>query len=66
MKFRNAVREGLLLRASATFGQAVKGSQELTDLYAQHTLRLMRWFYGDGFGKDYHILNLEDDSNAGG
>ena len=23
-----------------------------------------RWFYGDGFGKDYRILNLEDDSSA--
>jgi hypothetical protein len=46
-------------------GQAVKGSKPLTDLCARSTLfeYSYRWFYGDGFGKDYHILNLEDDSN---
>ena len=67
MKFRNALCEkGFSFEYSATFGQAVKGSQELTDLYARSILfdYSYRWFYGDGFGKDYHILNLEDDSNA--
>jgi hypothetical protein len=67
MKFRNALCEkGFSFEYSATFGQAVKGSQELTDLYARSTLfdYSYRWFYGDGFGKDYQILNLEDDSNA--
>ena len=67
MKFRNALCEkGFSFEYSATFGQAVKGSQALTDLYARSTLfdYSYRWFYGDGFGKDYQILNLEDDSNA--
>ncbi len=67
MKFRNALCErGFSFEYSATFGQAVKGSQGLTDLYARSTLfdYSYRWFYGDGFGKDYQILNLEDDSNA--
>jgi hypothetical protein len=67
MKFRNALCEkGFSFEYSATFGQAVKGSKPLTDLYARSTLLdySYRWFYGDGFGKDYHILNLEDDSNA--
>jgi hypothetical protein len=67
MKFRNALCEkGFSFEYSATFGQAVKGSRELTDLYARSTLfdYSYRWFYGDGFGKDYQILNLEDDSNA--
>lgn len=67
MKFRNALCEkGFSFEYSATFGQAVKGSKPLTDLYARSTLfdYSYRWFYGDGFGKDYHILNLEDDSNA--
>jgi len=67
MKFRNALCEkGFSFEYSATFGQAVKGSKSLTDLYARSTLfdYSYRWFYGDGFGKDYQILNLEDDSNA--
>jgi superfamily II DNA or RNA helicase len=67
MKFRNALCEkGFSFEYSATFGQAVQGSKELTDLYARSTLfdYSYRWFYGDGFGKDYQILNLEDDSNA--
>jgi Type III restriction enzyme, res subunit len=67
MTFRNALCEkGFSFEYSATFGQAVKGSHGLTDLYARSTLfdYSYRWFYGDGFGKDYQILNLEDDSNA--
>lgn len=67
MKARNALCEkGFSFEYSATFGQAVRGSRELTDLYARSTLfdYSYRWFYGDGFGKDYQILNLEDDSNA--
>ncbi|MHB8765659.1 MAG: DEAD/DEAH box helicase family protein [Deferrisomatales bacterium] len=67
MRFRNALCEkGFSFEYSATFGQAVKGNPGLTDLYARNTLfdYSYRWFYGDGFGKDYQILNLEDDSNA--
>ncbi|QUV82924.1 DEAD/DEAH box helicase family protein [Chloracidobacterium sp. D] len=66
MKYRNALCEkGFSFEYSATFGQAVKGSRLLTDLYARSTLfdYSYRWFYGDGFGKDYQILNLEDDSD---
>jgi hypothetical protein len=67
MKLRNALCEkGFSFEYSATFGQAAKGSSSLTALYARSTLfdYSYRWFYGDGFGKDYQILNLEDDSNA--
>lgn len=66
MKYRNALCEkGFSFEYSATFGQAVSANRELTDQYARSTLfdYSYRWFYGDGFGKDYHILNLEDDSN---
>ncbi len=66
MRFRNALCEkGFSFEYSATFGQAVKGNQGLIDLYARSILfdYSYRWFYGDGFGKDYQILNLEDDSN---
>jgi hypothetical protein len=64
MKFRNALCEkGFSFEYSATFGQAVAGNRDLTGLYARSILfdYSYRWFYGDGFGKDYHILNLEDD-----
>jgi len=67
MKHRNALCErGFSFEYSATFEQAVKGSRDLTDLYARSTLfdYSYRWFYGDGFGKDYEILNLETDGNA--
>ena len=62
MLFRNALCEkGFSFEYSATFGQAVKGSLKLTELYAKSTLcdYSYRYFYGDGFGKDYQILNLD-------
>lgn len=62
MRFRNALCEkGFSFEYSATFGQAVKGNVALTDLYAKNTLfdYSYRYFYSDGFGKDYQILNLD-------
>ena len=63
MSHRNALCEkGFSFEYSATFGQAVKGKPELTELYAKSTLfdYSYRYFYGDGFGKDYQILNLDE------
>ena len=63
MRFRNALCEkGFSFEYSATFGQAVKGNPGLSDLYAKNTLfdYSYRYFYGDGFGKDYQILNLDE------
>ena len=63
MRFRNALCEkGFSFEYSATFGQAVKGSSKLTEIYAKSTLcdYSYRYFYGDGFGKDYQILNLDE------
>ena len=63
MRFRNALCEkGFSFEYSATFGQAVKGNKALTDLYAKSILfdYSYRYFYGDGFGKDYQILNLDE------
>jgi len=63
MRYRNALCEkGFSFEYSATFGQAVKGNGTLTDLYAKNTLfdYSYRYFYGDGFGKDYQILNLDE------
>ena len=62
MRARNALCEkGFSFEYSATFGQAVKGSPKLTELYAKSTLcdYSYRYFYGDGFGKDYQILNID-------
>ena len=62
MRFRNALCEkGFSFEYSATFGQAVKGNPKLTELYAKSTLfdYSYRYFYADGFGKDYQILNLD-------
>ncbi|HSW29423.1 MAG TPA: DEAD/DEAH box helicase family protein [Longimicrobiales bacterium] len=67
MTHRNSLCEkGFSFEYSATFGQAFKGNTKLTEQYARNTLfdYSYRWFYGDGFGKDYQILNLEDDSDA--
>ena len=63
MRFRNALCEkGFSFEYSATFGQTVKGRPALTELYAKSTLfdYSYRYFYGDGFGKDYQILNLDE------
>ncbi len=63
LRARNALCEkGFSFEYSATFGQAVKGSPKLIDLYAKGTLfdYSYRYFYGDGFGKDYQILNLDE------
>ena len=62
MRARNALCErGFSFEYSATFGQAVKSNARLTELYAKSTLcdYSYRYFYGDGFGKDYQILNLD-------
>lgn len=67
MRFRNALCEkGFSFEYSATFGQAVKGNRKLTDLYAKSILfdYSYRYFYGDGFGKDYQILNLDEGTQA--
>ncbi len=56
--------KGFSFEYSATFGQAVKGDAKLTDRYAKNILfdYSYRYFYGDGFGKDYQILNLDEDT----
>lgn len=65
IRFRNALCEqGFSFEYSATFGQAVRGNKGLADLYARSILfdYSYRYFYADGFGKDYQILNLDEDT----
>ncbi|WP_313122477.1 DEAD/DEAH box helicase family protein [Exiguobacterium sp.] len=60
---------GFSFEYSATFGQAMKasGKTELVQEYAKCILfdYSYRYFHSDGYGKDYQILNLQDDSDEG-
>lgn len=66
MKKRNQLCEhGFSFEYSATFGQAMKASSNraLEQTYARCILfdYSYKYFYGDGYGKDYRILNLDND-----
>lgn len=68
MATRNRLCEqGFSFEYSATFGQAMKASKNksLTADYARWILfdYSYRRFYGDGYGKDYRILNLANDDD---
>ncbi|GIW20834.1 MAG: type III restriction endonuclease subunit R [Chloroflexota bacterium] len=68
MQKRNQLCEnGFSFEYSATFGQAIKasGNRALEQTYAKCILfdYSYKYFYGDGYGKDYRILNLADDSD---
>ncbi len=68
MGTRNRLCEdGFSFEYSATFGQAMKAAnkQALTDEYARCILfdYSYRYFYRDGYGKDYRILNLPADDD---
>ena len=56
--------KGFTFEYSATFEQAVvaSGNSEFEDSYAKTVIfdYSYRWFYEDGFGKDYQILNLPE------
>ncbi|AHJ95532.1 hypothetical protein Hsw_PA0199 (plasmid) [Hymenobacter swuensis DY53] len=63
---RQLSEEGFSFEYSATFVQAVKADVTLTSTYARAILfdYSYKYFYGDGFGKDYQILNLPNDKDA--
>ena len=66
--YRDALGEtGFTFEYSATFGQALSaaGNDELTKEYGKAILfdYSYSYFYGDGFGKDFRILNLRDDTD---
>lgn len=56
---------GFAFEYSATFGQAMKASKndDLVQEYAKCILfdYSYKYFYGDGYGKDYRIFNLAED-----
>ncbi len=59
--------DGFSFEYSATFGQAVKASaaRGLAQIYARCILfdYSYKYFYNDGYGKEYRILNFENDTN---
>lgn len=56
---------GFAFEYSATFGQAVSGKKDLMQEYSKCILfdYSYRYFYRDGYGKDYRILNLQNDKD---
>ena len=62
---RRLCEGGFSFEYSATFGQAIKpgGSKALLQEYSRAILfdYSYRYFHADGFGKEFHVLNLEDD-----
>ena len=64
---RRLCEQGFSFEYSATFGQAMKasGNKALEQEYAKCILfdYSYKYFYRDGFGKDYRILNLADDTD---
>jgi len=60
--FRETVAtEGFTFEYSATFGEAVSKAKDLLKEYSKSIIfdYSYPFFYGDGYGKDYRILNLK-------
>ena len=68
LKLRNALGEtGFTFEYSATFGQALTATRNdpLTIEYGKAIVfdYSYRYFYGDGYGKDFRILNLVEETS---
>ena len=67
-KYRDELcSDGFSFEYSATFGQAIASSSDksLAERYQKCIIfdYSYKHFYGDGYGKDYNIINLPDDSD---
>jgi len=67
-KYRDALGEtGFTFEYSATFGQALSAARNdpLTAEYGKAIVfdYSYRYFYEDGYGKDFRILNLQDETD---
>jgi hypothetical protein len=68
--FRDALGEtGFTFEYSATFGQALTAARNdrLTEEYGKSIVfdYSYRYFHGDGYGKDFRILNLKEETTEG-
>lgn len=61
---RRLSEDGFRFEYSATLGQAAAGDKALTDEYVKSILfdYSYRYFYKDGFGKDFSILNMSSEA----
>lgn len=55
-------KDGFTFEYSATFGQAITGSNE--EIFREYSKAILfdysyKYFYSDGYGKDFRILNLD-------
>jgi hypothetical protein len=67
-KYRDALgKDGFTFEYSATFGQALSAARDdaLTAEYGKCIIfdYSYRYFYGDGYGKDFRILNLSNEAH---
>jgi hypothetical protein len=68
--FRDALGQtGFTFEYSATFGQALTAARN-DDLTAEYGKAIVfdysyRYFHGDGYGKDFRILNLKEETTEG-
>jgi len=67
--FRDALGQtGFTFEYSATFGQALTAARndELTAEYGKAIVfdYSYRYFHGDGYGKEFHMLNLKEETTA--
>jgi len=58
-------KDGFTFEYSATFGQAIANSRETS--FSEYSKAILfdysyKYFYGDGYGKDFRIVNLESKS----
>ena len=68
-RYRDALSStGFTFEYSATFGQALTAAKndQLTAEYSRSIIfdYSYRYFYGDGYGKDFSILNIKEDSSV--
>lgn len=69
-RFRDQLsKTGFAFEYSATFGQAISAAPKgkKTDLEQEYAKSILfdysyKYFYSDGYGKDYRILNLKEDN----
>jgi len=56
-------RDGFIFEYSATFGQVIGKNKDLLDEYAKAILfdYSYKYFYTDGYGKDFYVYNLKED-----
>ncbi len=59
--------DGFTFEYSATFGQAINTARD-ADLLAEYSKAILfdysyRYFHGDGYGKEYQVLNLREERN---